>query len=343
MVRTTVWFNRTFNHVRGALELVRAGDSQGRFATLCTHPNPFFTGFLSADQCEIERPVVDSQSYVDYCLELGERRRVGVFFPGHNVVAIMARAAEFKAKGIRLISVAKPDVLLALADKALFYDAHANDAISGPDSICVRTHDEYVAACRELKHRYPTLAIKPCLGVYGIGFRVIDYRRSALHHMLKGIEYHVAAADLERELKDAGQFQPILVMEYLPGREYSVDCLAVHGDLQVAIARRKEKGGRGGQVIVDLPEIQEVCQRLAKQYGLNSIFNVQFREDLVGRLRLLEVNARMSGGIAMACLAGPNLPHLAVQAAIGELDPKAIPATRYGLRVGEYLQAAILA
>ena len=52
---TRVWFNRTFSHVRGALELIRAGDAHGRFSTLCTHPNPHFTGFLAADASELER------------------------------------------------------------------------------------------------------------------------------------------------------------------------------------------------------------------------------------------------------------------------------------------------
>jgi len=342
MQRTIVWFNRTFNHVRGALELVHVGDTQSRFSTLCTHPNPHFTGFLAADQTELEPTGLDSRAYVNYCLNLCSRRDVRIFYPGHYAGAITARRAEFEDLGVRLISVAHHDILSSLEDKSRFYKAHAKDAVPGPDAICVRTYEEFVAACSWLRERYSALSIKPSVGVFGIGFRIIDDKRRALDHILKGIEHHVAAADLDRELKVAGTFPPLLVMEYLSGHEYSVDCLAVNGELKVAVARRKEKGIGAGQLIVDMPEIQNTCRRLTEQYGLNAIFNVQFKEDSEGRMHLLEVNARMSGGIAMACLAGPNLPYLAITEALGELDAEEISAISYGLRVGDHHHAAVL-
>jgi carbamoylphosphate synthase large subunit len=342
MTRTLVWFNRTFNHVRGALELIRAGDAQGRFSTLCTHPNPHFTGFLAADDSEVEPTQLDAQAYVDWCLALCERRGVGIFYAGHHASAIAARQAGFEARGVRLVVAGNADALDALEDKAGFYASHAGDAVPGPETICVRSYEEYAAACATLRARHPMIAVKPSVGVYGIGFRVIDERRRALDHILKGIDYHVAATDLDRELQAAGTFAPLLVMEYLPGHEYSVDCLASQGELKVAIARRKEKGTAAGQVIVDSPAIQAACRALAARYGLNAIFNVQFKENAAGELRLLEVNARMSGGTAMACLAGPNLPYLAMKAALGELEDGDVPAIAYGLRVGEIQRAVVL-
>ena len=342
MARTVIWFNRTFNHVRGALELIRAGDAQGRFSSLCTHPNPHFTGFLSADESELEPAQLEPQAYVDFCLALCERRGVGIFYPGHHAGVIAARRAEFEAMGVRVISVGNADALDALEDKARFYLSHAQDVVPGPDAICVRSHEEYSAACAILRARHGTIAIKPSIGVYGIGFRVIDDRRRALDHILKGVAYHVAVADLDRELLASGTFAPLLVMEYLPGHEYSVDCLASHGQLKVAIARRKEKATGAGQLIVDSAGILDACRALASRYSLNAIFNVQFKENAAGELRLLEVNARMSGGTAMACLAGPNLPYLAMQDALGELEDGDIPAIAYGLRVGEYHHAAVL-
>ena len=342
MTCTVVWFNRTFSHVRGALELIRAGDAHGRFSTLCTHPNPHFTGFLAADASELEPSRLEAEAYVEFCLDLCERRGVGVFYPGHHASAIAARHGEFEVRGVRLILAGSADALGALEDKAGFYRDHAQDAVPGPESICVQSHEQYSAASASLRARHPMIAVKPSVGVYGVGFRVIDESRRALDHILKGIDYHVAAADLERELQAAGSFAPLLVMEYLPGHEYSVDCLASDGQLKVAIPRRKEKGTGAGQVIVNSPAILDACRALASRYRLNAIFNVQFKEDAAGELRLLEVNARMSGGTAMACLAGPNLPYLAVKAALGELEDDDIPAIAYGLRVGEYQRAAVL-
>ena len=67
-----------------------------------------------------------------------------------------------------------------------------------------------------------------------------------------------------------------------------------------------------GQTIDLRDDILESTRQLTAAYGLNGVFNVQFREGQNG-LGLLEINPRMSGGIAMACLAGPNLPYLALR------------------------------
>ncbi|MEO8407429.1 MAG: ATP-grasp domain-containing protein, partial [Oxalobacteraceae bacterium] len=76
-------------------------------------------------------------------------------------------------------------------------------------------------------------------------------------------------------------------------------------------------------------------------YGLNGIFNVQFREGQNG-LGLLEINPRMSGGIAMACVAGPNLPYLALRGFDRGFDGVQIPAIRAGIRVAELARATEL-
>lgn len=342
MDKVVVWFNRTFSHVRGALELIRTGDSKGEFTTLCTHPNPYFSGFLAADETAVEPSHIDEDAYVEYCLQMCRRRGVALFFPGHHAHALIPHRETFAALGTQLCTVASLQAKAALDDKGRFYAAHATDRIPGPEVIRVADYPQYAQAYRSLRARHAVVSIKPATGVYGIGFRVIDEHRRALDHLLHGIDYHVAAQDLERELREVGVFPELLVMEYLPGHEYSVDCLAQEGTLMVALARRKEKGSGNGQTIVQIVEIEETCGRIAALYRLDGIFNVQFREDAQGELRLLEVNARMSGGIAMACLAGPNLPYLSVVARRRRLLATDIPPVRLGLRVGEYHQATLL-
>lgn len=339
-----IWFNRTYSHIRAALDLIRAGDSEGQYTLLCSHPNPHFAGFLAADEAFLEPTSVNAsgRTYVDWCLAQCLERRVALFYPGHAHEAIIERRSEFEAAGTRLIAVAPMAALGRLEDKALFYADQSVSDVPGPEFERVTTAAEYHAAYARLRQRHSVVSIKPVVGVYGVGFRVIDEQRSALTHILGGIDYHVAADDLARELDSADTIAPLLVMEYLPGFEYSVDCLAVDGELITAIVRRKEKGTAQGQTIVDHPGITAACRALARTYGLNALFNAQFRENRDGHARVLEINARMSGGTAMACLAGPNLPLLALQAASNHLSRHDIPPLRIGLRVGEVSRATEL-
>nr|WP_308622164.1 ATP-grasp domain-containing protein [Massilia sp. Se16.2.3] len=51
----------------------------------------------------------------------------------------------------------------------------------------------------------------------------------------------------------------------------------------------------------------------------------------------------MSGGIGMACVAGPNLPWLAIKGCADGFEGLAVPAVRNGIRVAEMAQAVELA
>ena len=140
--------------------------------------------------------------------------------------------------------------------------------------------------------------------------------------------------DLRRGFSAMDEFRTMLVMEYLDGHEYSVDCVSDNGRLICAIPRKKAMVAGQGQTIDMRNDILDCVRQLTAVYELNGVFNVQFREGQNG-LGLLEINPRMSGGIAMACLAGPNLPYLALRGFDLGFEGLPIPAIRAGIRVAE--------
>jgi len=109
-----------------------------------------------------------------------------------------------------------------------------------------------------------------------------------------------------------------------------------------AVARRKSAQSGSGQRIDQRDDILQATASLARAYGLNGYFNVQFRE-AAGKPRLLEINPRMSGGIGMACVAGPNLPYIALRGFADGFDRVEVAPVRNGIRVGELSQALELA
>ena len=203
------------------------------------------------------------------------------------------------------------------------------------------TAEEFDDAYQELRKDHPKLCIKPSVSVYGLGFSVLDEERSSAQLLLEGVQYHIGLDDVRRGFAEMQKFRTMLVMEYLDGHEFSVDCVGEYGRLVCAVPRKKALRVGQGQIIDVRDDILESTRQLTATYGLNGVFNVQFREGQNG-LRLLEINPRMSGGIAMACLAGPNLPHLALAGFDRGFDGQHIPAIRAGIRVAELSRAAEL-
>ncbi|SDX54494.1 hypothetical protein SAMN05421783_1359 [Thiocapsa roseopersicina] len=119
-----------------------------------------------------------------------------------------------------------------------------------------------------------------------------------------------------------------MLMEYLEGPERSVDCLAHQGELVAAVARLKH--GRHQSLETSGAAI-EGARRLVERYRLDGIVNIQFR-DTRGIPHLLEINARMAGGMLYSC-AALNLPYWSAMLALGLAQPHDVPAPREGLRV----------
>lgn len=338
-----VWFNKGFSSVHGALRLLRqgAGENATALTLLASGAHPQSLVALAADHYWTEPTGLAPQEYVDWCLETCSHHAIDILVPGKAVQALVAQSARFAAQGTRVLAAADAATLALLEDKARFYAAVDCTPALAPESLTVRTLDEFDAAYATLAARHAQVCIKPAVGVYGIGFRRIRTDVSAMDVLLRGMDYQIDLPTLRFMLGQVPQWAPMLVMEYLPGAEYSVDCLADAGVLRCAVARRKGTAAGQGQRIDMRADLQEACARIVAQFGLNGYLNIQFRDGVQGP-GLLEVNARMSGGIAMACLAGPNLPWLGLQGFAQGYEGLEIGPVADGLRVGEVNQATVL-
>lgn len=329
-----VWYNRTFSSVYTALRLIREADTEGRFTLIHSNANRHTPAAGIAHAFHGEPTGLAPDAYVDWCVDFCRTHRIDIFVPGREATTLAAHHARFEAAGTRVLSAATPQKLQLVHDKAGFYaETHLPQA---PVAEFRRFENlaAFDAAWAELRPRHAKLCIKPSRGIYGIGFAVVDEERSSAALLLAGVEYHIGYQDLRRGLAELGEFRTMLLMEYLDGHEYSVDCVGDRGRLVAAVARRKLAGAGSGQLIDMRPEIIEATTRLTADYGLNGVFNVQFRE-AAGKPRLLEINPRMSGGIGMACAAGPNLPWIALKGFADGFDTVAVPPVANGMRVIE--------
>ena len=336
-----VWFNKTFSSVHSVLSLIRKGDVEGQYQLWCTHPNPYALGLLAADQAAAEPSRVTGEGYVDWCLAFCEEKQIDIFVPGKEATLLGCHAQRFLKRGVRVLSAAAPDTLDQLHDKARFYAEAAALTAPSPEFAVFQNAPSFDAAYEHMRQRHNVLCMKPSVSVYGIGFRQISEKKSAFDLMMEGNPYQIDLVSLREMLQRTGGFRSMLLMPFLAGHEFSVDCVALQGQLVCAVARRKPLVTGQGQTIVVRADIHQACVHLVEQFKLNGNVNIQFREGHQG-LRILEINPRMSGGIAMACLAGPNLPYLGLLAFDQGHQAVTLGPIKDGLRVGEINQAVCL-
>jgi carbamoyl-phosphate synthase large subunit len=127
------------------------------------------------------------------------------------------------------------------------------------------------------------------------------------------------------ELDAMGKSEDLIVQEYLPGQEYSIDVIADgSGHVIAAVPRVREKVDSGvsvaGRTIRD-HELVAFGTAVARRTGLTYIANVQCRRDREDRPALLEVNPRAPGALPLTVASGVDMPRIALDALRGRKVP----------------------
>ncbi|RIB35348.1 MAG: hypothetical protein BXU00_02370 [Candidatus Nanoclepta minutus] len=117
-------------------------------------------------------------------------------------------------------------------------------------------------------------------------------------------------------------------VEYLPGREWTVDAIAdKNSNIIIAVPRIRLKVREGismvGEVKLD-KKILEYVKEISEYLKFRGAFNVQFKEDINGNPKLQEINLRFSGGLDITAAAGANLPKILVKYWLYEEIPNGI-------------------
>lgn len=247
-------------------------------------------------------PRGDSESFVAEITELCDRERIDVLVPtvDSELLPLAIARAELAEHGIALV-LASEQTLRDCLDKWTLH-ARCTGALRVPETVLVDA-DFDPGACT------PPVIVKPRSGSGSRGVRRVD--------------------DVE-ELMRLPRDGTLLVQEYLPGTEYSLDVLArADGAILAVVPRSRLKVDSGiavtGRTVHD-ESLESIGALVAQRIGLTSVANVQVKLTGDGEPALLEVNPRFPGTMSLTVASGVNMPRLCVQEALGSELPSEMQA-----------------
>jgi len=270
-------------------------------------------------------PPGGSKNYIPTLLKYCRENSIELVIPcADGELLPLARAkTEFKNIGCQVL-VSSPDSIATCLDKGELFKFCLSNSLEKyivAHEICssVRQLRQYYDELSTLGHQ---VCIKPTAAHGSRGFRVLEGLPTREEFFSQKAKPHNMTIENLLEVlshEDKSTFPGLLVMEYLPGREYSVDCFMRRGDF-ICIPRTREiiKDGIcvSGQVQKN-EELIEAAQLVYKKLGLRYNANIQFRYDKEGKPKLLEVNPRFAGTMEHCRGAGINLVEVAVHDILG--------------------------
>lgn len=285
-----------------AVGVLRSLEREGHLSTYAADIDPNAAGlYLVPAHRRVLLPRGDAEGFAEALLGWCRSAGIDVVVPTVDQELLpLARARQaFAAAGIVLVlGDAMP--LERCLDKWRLYVTCA-DRLPMPRTALL--HDDLDV--QAIMHAWAApLVVKPRRGSGSRGFRVIT---------------------------DVGQLADVphdgshLVQEHLPGAEHSIDVLASPAGLVGAVVPRARLKVDSGIAVaartVDDPALVELGRLAVRTLGLGWVANVQVRADRDGRPRLLEVNPRFPGSMALTIAAGVDMPRVALAMALGAPMP----------------------
>ncbi len=314
--------------IRGTLYALRAGHPA--VFTVGTDLSERAVGRVLTDAFH-QVPPPEAPDYIDALRTVCRTERIDLVIPQttREIAVLSEHRDTFEAGGVRVM-VSGAAAVEAANDKGQLLALFDRLGLPAPAWQRAQSEAELVEAAAALGYPDAPVVVKPPVSNGMRGLRIL--REAAwdaarfLADKPSGVE--LALDDLLAVLRRGPSWPELLVTEYLPGPEYSVD--AFLGErLAVAMPRRRDAIRSGISFDTTLlpgrADLVEPTLRAARYLGLHYAVGFQFKEDADGVPRLLECNPRVQGTMVASVFGGLNAIWLSVQECLGEA-PAALPA-----------------
>lgn len=320
----------------GAAGIIHCLRDDSRLKIFSADKNPDASGKLLSDKFFVI-PSANDPDFISRILDICISAKIQVVLPlvTRELLLFAHSIHTFRQQGIEVL-VSSDHSLEIANDKGALYTFLQSKNIKVPQFEIVTTISEFEAATNQLGFPGIPVCFKPCRANGSRGFRIIHPHPDELKLLFEEKPSHtyIGYAEIIRILS-SGEWPPLLVSEYLPGDEYSIDCLILPNQAPLILPRRRDRIQQGistaGTFIND-PIIIDYCRAIIEACQLTGNIGIQVKISTSGEPLILEINPRVQGTISSALGAGVNFPLLAVLNAIGETPELDKIQIRWGTR-----------
>jgi len=277
-------------------------------------------------------PAPESPDYIEAMLGICKSEAIDLVLPQttREIAVLSKRSDAFAREGIPVM-VASEAAIAQSNDKGHLLENFVALGLPYPRYYRAASERELVDCARKLGYPKEPVVVKPPVSNGMRGLRVLMEDAWNVERFLneKPSGTEIALTELVSILRRGDPWPDLLVTEYLPGPEYSVDAfIGAHARVAIPRLRRAIRSGISFENEIEYrPELIDGTLRAGDHLGLKGVFGFQFKLDARGIPKVLECNPRVQGTMVASLFSGVNIIWLGVKEALGE-PPTHIPEPR---------------
>jgi len=264
--------------------------------------NPNASGRYLYNECSFYKiPKADDNNFIKFLLNLCIKLKINVILPlvTKELFKLSIAKKKFLKKNIKII-VSDKDALFLINNKCSLYKHLKNNKIEVPEFFIASNKSDLKKAAIKLNYGQVPIVIKPCIGNGSRGIRILD-KNADRFDMLFNHKPNSIFSTLNEVLSTMGdkKIPKILVSEYLPGDEFTVDTIVNNGSIVDFLIRTRTSINNGISTsgsFIDNKEIYEYIKKIISIIpGLSGPIGFQVKRSKKNKFLLLESNPRLQG------------------------------------------------
>jgi carbamoyl-phosphate synthase large subunit len=285
-------------------------------------------------------PAGNTTEFIETMLDITKIEKPDIIFPesSNEVYNLACNKARFEQLGTKVI-VSSPESIQLANDKYQMYEVlKQNSKLELPSYHLANNMEQFLKAISDLGYPDKPVIFKPPVGKGSRGVRILDPAINRMNMLLneKPTSKYMSLEEFKQIFSDDSTFPSLLVMEYLQGREYTTDAIALNGEALLTTVKTVEQARWGVIVkgeLVNKPDLVEQTKEILKYIPLSYCVNIQF----IGS-KLIEINPRVSSFIYQDDLIPP---YISIKLALKETKKEDVVKLEqkidYGRRMVRYM------
>ena len=269
-------------------------------------------------------PSYNDTKYIDVLLNICQKEKVDIFFPhiSMELPIILKRIDEFKNLGVK-VAITDNKTLNTANNKLKLYKYMKDKGLKVPKYYEIKNSNELKQCAEKLGFPKVPVVVKIAENSGSRGVRIVknNLSRSEIFLKEKPNSFNISMEDMCKTIDECMDLPDTIVMEYIPGCEYTVDLLADKGNTLYIAGRRNYESSMSIAMATYTEKKEEaynLCRKIVSLLELDGNIGFDFMLDKDDNPILTDLNPRITATIILYKEAGLNFPYLRVKQLLGE-------------------------